>query len=385
MNTKRMAKKQKIAVVFGTRPEAIKMVPVIRCLKEQEVFDVITISTGQHKEMLSQILHRFSIAVDYEMDLMEPNQTLFRLSSKALIAFENVFNESAPSMLLVQGDTTTAFIGALCAFYSKIPVGHVEAGLRTQNKYSPFPEEINRKLITVCADLNFAPTEGNRQNLLSEGVQEDSIFVTGNTVIDTLLLTVKQDLAFPLPKIDLNGKRLVLVTAHRRESFGEPMVEIFSALKSIAQMYSDVVIVYPVHLNPNVNIHAQEILSNISNIYLIEPLDYFDFVSVMKRAYLILTDSGGIQEEAPTLGIPVLVLRNETERLEAVTAGSVQLVGTNCENIIEETRKILDSREEHKKVSKAGNPYGDGRASERITNHILKYFSINKSRGAESK
>lgn len=369
-------KKEKIAVVFGTRPEAVKMIPVIKYLKKQENIDTITISTGQHKQMLTQILDRFSITVDYEMDLMEPNQTLFRLSSKAISAFEKVISESTPSMLLVQGDTTTAFIGALCAFYSKIPVGHIEAGLRTSNKYFPFPEEINRRLITTCADLNFAPTEGNRQNLLKEGIPSDTIFVTGNTVIDTLLLTVKQDHVFPLPEIDLTGKRLILVTAHRRESFGQPMLEIFSALKEIALAYSDVEIVYPVHLNPNVKVPALQMLGGISNIHLIEPLDYFDFVSVMKLAYLILTDSGGVQEEAPSLGIPVLVLRNETERPEAVEAGTVRLVGTKSENIIKESRVILDSTEEHKRLSMAQNPYGDGKAAERITAHILKYFNL---------
>jgi UDP-N-acetylglucosamine 2-epimerase len=369
-------KREKIAVVFGTRPEAVKMVPVIQYLKQQKNIDTITISTGQHKQMLTQILDRFSITVDYEMDLMEPNQTLFRLSSKAISAFEKVISESTPSMLLVQGDTTTAFIGALCAFYSKIPVGHIEAGLRTSNKYFPFPEEINRRLITACADLNFAPTEGNRQNLINEGIPSDTIFVTGNTVIDTLLLTVKQEHVFPLPEINLTGKRLILVTAHRRESFGQPMLEIFSALKVLAQSYPDVEIVYPVHLNPNVKTPAKQMLEGISNIHLIDPLDYFDFVSVMKRAYLILTDSGGVQEEAPSLGIPVLVLRNETERPEAVQAGTVRLVGTKSENIIKESRLILDSTEEHKKLSMAQNPYGDGKAAERITSQILKYFNL---------
>ncbi len=370
--------KIKIAVVFGTRPEAVKMVPIIKSLKKRNSIDTITISTGQHRQMLTQILERFEITVDYEMDLMEPNQTLFKLSSKAISAFEKVITESSPSMLLVQGDTTTAFLGALCAFYSKIPVGHVEAGLRTSQKYFPFPEEINRRLITVCADLNFAPTEGNRQNLLNEGISPETIFVTGNTVIDTLLLSVKQEHPFPFPEINLNGKRLILVTAHRRESFGEPMIEIFNSLKTIALAYSDVEIIYPVHLNPNVKVPATQILSGIPNIHLVDPLDYFDFVTVMKHAYLILTDSGGVQEEAPSLGIPVLVLRNETERPEAVLAGTVRLVGTKSDSIISESRKILDSQEEHKKLAMAQNPYGDGNAAERITNHILKYFGLIK-------
>jgi UDP-N-acetylglucosamine 2-epimerase (non-hydrolysing) len=368
--------KRTVAVVFGTRPEAVKMIPVIKELQKIKSIRTVTISTGQHKEMLAQILTRFEINVDYEMDLMEPNQTLFKLSSKALLAFEKVLTDCSPSMLLVQGDTTTAFLGGLCSFYLKIPVGHVEAGLRTNNKYFPFPEEINRRLITACADFNFAPTDGNKDNLLKESIAPESIFVTGNTVIDTLLLTTNEDLSFPFPEINLDQKRLVLVTAHRRESFGQPMIEIFTALRSLAESYPDIEILYPVHLNPNVQEPANKILSNIKNIHLVKPLDYFDFVAVMKKAYLILTDSGGVQEEAPTLGIPVLVLRNETERPEAVEAGTVRLVGTSSENILKEAKRILDSTEERNKLSEARNPYGDGKASERIVYHIMKQFNL---------
>ncbi len=373
--------KPNIAVVFGTRPEAIKMVPVIQALKRENQLRVTVVSTGQHRQMLHQILQRFEIEVDYEMDLMEPNQSLYRLSSKAIAAFEKVLQESKPSMLLVQGDTTTAFLGALCAFYAKVPVGHVEAGLRTDNKYFPFPEEVNRRLITVCADLNFCPTEGNRQNLITENVPAKSIFVTGNTGIDTLLLATRTSaaVAFPFPELDLHEKRLVLVTIHRRESFGEPLKEIFLAVRELAQSYPDLVIVYPVHLNPNVQQPARDILGDVPNVHLVAPLDYFDFVQVMNRAYLILTDSGGVQEEAPTLGAPVLVLRNETERPEAVEAGTVRLVGTKRENILLHAKMILENEAERNKLCSASNPYGDGKASPKIVSEILKYFGLNKA------
>jgi UDP-N-acetylglucosamine 2-epimerase len=366
--------KTTVAVVFGTRPEGVKMVPVIKELKKRSDINTITVSTGQHKQMLAQILERFEITVDHEMSLMEPNQSLFRLSSKAISAFEEILTKEKPSLLLVQGDTTTAFLGALCAFYAKIPVGHVEAGLRTNNKYFPFPEEINRRLITTVADLNFAPTEGNRQNLIQEGIPEKSIVVTGNTGIDTLLLASKFDHPFPLPQLNLQNKRLILVTIHRRESFGATMEGIFQAIKTISDRYPDVEIVYPVHLNPNVREPAMRILGNSSRIHLVEPMDYFDFVQVMKQSYLILTDSGGIQEEAPTLGVPVLVLRNETERPEAVEAGTVHLAGTSQQSIIDVTCRLLDNNNERAQMMRALNPYGDGKAAERIVKEIVNYF-----------
>ncbi len=362
-----------VAVVFGTRPEAVKMVPVIRALQAEPRLDVMTVSTGQHKQMLAQILERFNIRVDHELDLMEPNQSLYRLSSKAIAAFEKVFQAATPDLLLVQGDTTTAFLGALCAFYGKIPVGHVEAGLRTHDKYFPFPEEINRRLITACADLNFCPTEGNRANLLKEGIPESSLHVTGNTGIDTLLMAAGMQQAFPIPNFNLDGKRMILITVHRRESFGLPIVQIFSAIRDLALLYSDVEIVYPVHLNPNVQGPAREILGDLPNVHLVPPMDYFDFVHMIKSAYLILTDSGGVQEEAPTLGVPVLVLRNETERPEAVEAGTVRLVGTKREDIVRESRLILDDAAAREKLRSASNPYGDGQSATRIVKIILDY------------
>jgi UDP-N-acetylglucosamine 2-epimerase (non-hydrolysing) len=366
--------KPTVAVVFGTRPEAIKMVPVIRELKRRPDLNTVVVSTGQHKHMLIQMLERFQVHVDHEMDLMEPNQSLYRLSSKAIAAFEKVLGEVKPSMLLVQGDTTTAFLGGLCAFYGKVPVGHVEAGLRTNDKYFPFPEEINRRLITAVADLNFCPTEGNKQNLVKEGIAEETLFVTGNTGIDTLLLAAGQPHPFPLPDLDLIGKRMVLITVHRRESFGEPMVAIFTAIRELASAYPDVEIVYPVHLNPNVQGPAREILGGVGNIHLCHPMDYLDFVQLMNKAYLILTDSGGVQEEAPTLGAPVLVLRNETERPEAVHAGTVRLVGTKKEDIVRESRRILDDPAERAKLCSASNPYGDGKAAPRIVDAITAYL-----------
>ena len=365
-----------IAVVFGTRPEAIKMAPVIRALKAEDRLDTVVISTGQHKQMLAQILDRFRIGVDHEMELMEPDQSLYRLSSKTLAAFEAVLAATRPSLLLVQGDTTTAFLGALGAFYGKIPVGHVEAGLRTHNKYFPFPEEINRRLITALADLNFCPTQGNKDNLLREGIPESTLHITGNTGIDTLLLSAGSDHPFPLPHLNLEGKRLILVTAHRRESFGEPMLEVFRAIRELSLTYGDAEVVYPVHLNPNVQEPAREILGGLPNVHLTAPLDYFDFVQVMKRAHLILTDSGGVQEEAPTLGVPVLVLRNETERPEAVEAGTVRLAGTRREDIIRQARLILDNEAERDKLRSAANPYGDGKASPRIVRAILRHFQL---------
>ncbi len=366
--------KKIILVVFGTRPEAVKMVPVIKALQSIPEFNTLTASTGQHREMLKPVLSRFGVNVDFEMDLMEPNQSLFRLSAKTMAAFEGVLVKSKPDILLVQGDTTTAFLGALCAFYTKIPVGHVEAGLRTNNKFFPFPEEINRRLITAIADLNFAPTQGNKDNLLREGIRPETVFVTGNTGIDAVLIASGLGGRPALPEIDLTNKRMVLVTVHRRESFGEVMEGIFLALRDLALTYADIEFIYPVHLNPNVRKPAYDILGNIPNIHLIEPMDYFDFVQVMKRAFLILTDSGGIQEEAPTLGVPVLVLRNETERPEAVTAGTVRLAGTSREKIVAETSLILDNEQERQKLTRASNPYGDGKAASRIAQLVLEYL-----------
>jgi UDP-N-acetylglucosamine 2-epimerase (non-hydrolysing) len=360
-----------VAVVIGTRPEAIKMGPVIRALERRPALETVVISTGQHRQMLDQVLQPFDIAVDLELSLMEPGQTLYRLSAKAIAAFEGALERLRPSLLLVQGDTTTAFLGALAAFYRQIPVGHVEAGLRTGNKYSPFPEEMNRRLITTLADLHFAATAENRRVLLAEGVAPERVFVTGNTVVDMLSLSLALP---PPPALPLTpGKRLVLVTAHRRESFGAPMAEMFAGLREIASSYPDIEMVYPVHLNPKVQNPAREQLGDLANVRLIEPLDYFSFVHLMARAALILSDSGGVQEEAPSLGVPVLVLRNETERIEAVATGAVKLVGTSRANIVAEARRVLDGREPW---PRAPNPYGDGRAAERIAAEVLRHFGI---------
>jgi len=357
--------KKTVGVVFGTRPECIKMAPVILALRSHPRLQPVVISTGQHKQMLDQMLRRFDIKVHHELDLMEPNQSLSRLSSKALTAFESVLRVAEPAMMLVQGDTTTAFLGALSSFYFKIPIGHVEAGLRTFDKMFPFPEEVNRKLISVVSDLNFCPTEGNRQNLLKEGVSEKSIHITGNTGIDTLLKVAQLKDALP-SSFDLKDRSLVLITIHRRESFGPTLIGIFEAIRDLASRHPELVFVYPVHLNPNVQGPASTILSGLDNIFLVEPMDYFDFIATMRQAKIILTDSGGVQEEAPTLGIPVLVLRNETERPEALAMGGVKLIGTQKSNIVVEVEKILSEGWPVKKSF----PYGDGFASERIVEHI---------------
>ena len=365
-----------VAAVFGTRPEAIKLVPVIRQLQRHgDLLQTVVISTGQHREMLDQVIGPFNISVDHDMSLMEPGQSLYKLSSNAILAFEDVLMRFRPNLLLVQGDTTTAFIGALAACYAKVPVGHVEAGLRTDDKHFPFPEEINRRLISVTTELHFAPTNGNRQNLLGEGVPTDMIFVTGNTAIDTLLATMelkrKSEDALPA----LEGKRLVLVTVHRREVFGEAIREMFYALRDLAGAVPDVLILFPVHLNPRVRNPAQEILGSSANIVLTEPLDYFSFVHAMSRAHLILTDSGGIQEEAPTLGVPVLVLRNQTERPEGLATGIVQLAGTDRRAIVEHAVRVLTAPPTAKHTNRT-NPYGDGKASARIVKEVLRFLKL---------
>ncbi len=365
-----------VATVFGTRPEAIKLVPVVRELqRHDDSLQTIVISTGQHREMLDQVIGPFKISVDHDMSLMEPDQSLYKLSSRAILAFEEVLTRFNPNLLLVQGDTTTAFIGALAAYYAKVPVGHVEAGLRTHNKHFPFPEEINRRLISVATELHFAPTNGNRRNLLREGVPADTIFVTGNTAIDTLLaaLELRRNFTDELPALD--GKRLVLVTVHRRESFGETVREMFYALRDLAAAVPDALIFFPVHLNPNVRKPAQEILKSSANIVLTEPLDYFGFVHAMSCAHLILTDSGGIQEEAPTLGVRVLVMRNQTERPEGLETGMVQLVGTDRRAIVEHAVRVLTARTTAKDNNRT-NPYGDGKASARIVKAILHFLKL---------
>lgn len=365
-----------VAVVFGTRPEAIKLVSVVRELqRHRDSLRTVVISTGQHREMLDQVIVPFNTAVEFDMSLMEPGQSLYQLSSKAILGFEKVLMRFKPNLLLVQGDTTTAFIAALSSYYAKVPVGHVEAGLRTNIRHFPFPEEINRRLISVTADLHFAPTNGNRQNLLREGVPAKTIFVTGNTAIDTLLASreLPETPVDNLPPLD--GKRLVLVTMHRRESFGEAMREMFYALRDLAAEVPDLLIFFPVHLNPNVWKPAHEVLGSSADIVLTEPLEYFRFVHAMSRAHLILTDSGGIQEEAISLGVPVLVLRNETERPEGLETGMVQLAGTDRRAIVDRAAQLLSDRSRAIPNNRS-NPYGDGKASARIVREILRFLGL---------
>lgn len=364
----------KVLTVLGTRPEAIKLAPVIKELEQHPGVASKVCVTAQHREMLDPFLKLFEIKPDYDLDIMQPNQSLFDVTAKALLGLKDVLDAERPDIILVQGDTTTAFAAALAAFYLKIRVGHVEAGLRTENKYNPFPEEINRRLVTHLADFHFAPTERARANLLAEGVRDEAICVTGNTVVDALLMTLErtrgQD---PLPDLPIEpDRRLLLVTAHRRESFGEGLINICRALKEIAESTDDVEIVYPVHLNPNVRATVQRELRGIERVHLMPPLDYVSFVHLMSRAYLILTDSGGIQEEAPSLGKPVLVMREATERPEAIEAGVAKLVGTAPQRIVGETLRLLKDGEEYNRMARARNPFGDGHAAKRIVDVLLK-------------
>lgn len=376
----------KVMTIFGTRPEAVKLAPVIKKLEEfPDLFKSVICVTAQHRQMLDQVLELFEIKPDYDLNIMKPNQNLFELTSNVLLKLQEVLEKEKPDIILVQGDTTTVFSASLAAFYLKIKIGHVEAGLRTFNKFSPFPEEINRKLTTAMADFHFAPTETSQQNLLKESIEANTVYVTGNTVIDALFMTLEKlnkdketgKLSDKVKEIDqlcesLQNQRIVLVTGHRRENFGQGFENICIALKEIAEKNKDVTIVYPVHLNPNVREPVMRITSNVSNIKLIEPLDYEPFVYLMNKSYLILTDSGGVQEEAPSLGKPVLVMRDTTERPEAVIAGTVKLVGTDTDLLVKEAQSLLENKEAYDKMSKAHNPYGDGKASERIIEVLKK-------------
>ena len=364
----------KIAIVFGTRPEAIKMAPIVKEV-EKRGMQPLVIVTAQHREMLDQKLDVFKIKPDYDLDIMKHNQDLFHVTSAVLNEIKPVLQKEKPDVLLVQGDTTTTFAASLAAFYLKIPVGHVEAGLRTWNKTNPFPEEMNRQITTRLTDYHFAPTSWSKQNLIKEGIDENNIFVTGNTVIDALLMIVDPNYKFtnaPLDKIDYIGKKVILLTSHRRENFGEPMGQVFSACRYIVENNPDVEMIYPVHPNPNVRQKANEILAGVPRIHLIEPLDYRPFVQLMNKSYLILTDSGGVQEEAPSLGKPVLVLRTTTERPEAIDAGTGKLVGTDYQAIVMEAQKLLSDTKAYNDMSTKTNPYGDGKAAERIINVILE-------------
>ncbi len=373
-----MKKKIKVMTVFGTRPEAIKMAPIVLELARhpEEITPIVAV-TAQHRDMLDQVLHLFDIRPDYDLDIMAAGQTLFDITSRAMLGLDKVLTEAKPDIVLVHGDTTTTFAGALAAYYHQTTVGHVEAGLRTHNKFSPFPEEMNRKLTGSLADLHFAPTSTAQQNLLTEAIAPENIFVTGNTVIDALHQTVREDFAFEdelLRRIDYKNKRIVLVTTHRRENLGEPMRHVYKALRRLTEEFADVEVVFPVHKNPKVREVVREELGGLSKVHLIDPLDYEPFANLMHRSYLILTDSGGVQEEAPALGKPVLVLRDTTERPEAVTAGTVKLIGTDCERVYAEARQLLTDKKEYSRMAESCNPYGDGRASGRIIQAILYHY-----------
>jgi UDP-N-acetylglucosamine 2-epimerase (non-hydrolysing) len=369
-------KRLKVMAIFGTRPEAVKMAPVVLELQKHpnEIETIVTV-TAQHREMLDQVLGVFDILPDYDLQIMQQGQTLFDITTRALTGLDEVMKKAQPDLVLVHGDTTTTFVAALAAFYNQIPVGHVEAGLRTYNKYSPYPEEMNRQLTGVMADLHFAPTEWAAANLKKENKPAETIFVTGNTAVDALKTTVKESYAHPILEKLSPDDRLVLITAHRRENLGEPMRQMFRAIRRVVEENENVVAVYPVHPNPLVKQLAEEGLGGHERIRLIPPLELLDFHNLMSRATLILTDSGGIQEEAPYFGVPVLVLRDTTERPEGVEAGTSLLVGTNEEAVYTETQRLLQDEKHYAEMARAVNPYGDGKASERIVDHIFNYFN----------
>ena len=361
----------KVLSIFGTRPEAIKMAPLIKELESRKEIKSIVCVTAQHREMLDQVLDTFKIKPDYDLNIMQQGQTLGDITTRALNGLEKVVKNVKPDIVLVHGDTTTAFVGALAAFYNGVSIGHVEAGLRTNDKYAPFPEEMNRQMVDCLSDLYFAPTKLSKENLLKENKDEKKIFVTGNTVIDAMSTTITDDYTHPALDWIKQDERMILLTAHRRENLGEPMHHIFKAIRRIVDEFSDVKVIYPIHMNPLVREVAQEIFANCDKVKLIEPLEVFDFHNFQNKAYLILTDSGGIQEEAPSLGKPVLVLRDTTERPEGIEAGTLKLVGTDEEKIYNETKKLLTNQNEYKKMSQATNPYGDGHASKYIVDIII--------------
>lgn len=358
---------KKIMLVFGTRPEAIKMCPLVNELKTRKSLQTIVCVTGQHRQMLDQVLEAFHIVPDYDLSIMKDRQTLFDVTINILSKIKEVLENEKPDVVLVHGDTSTTFVTALACFYMQIPVGHVEAGLRTYNIYSPYPEEFNRQAVSVISKYNFAPTSLAKQNLLNEGKKPDTIFVTGNTAIDALRTTVQAN--YHHPELEwAEGSRLIMITAHRRENLGEPMEHMFRAIKRVMDEHADIKAIYPIHMNPIVRETADAILGGDDRIHIIEPLEVLDFHNFLSRSYLILTDSGGIQEEAPSLGKPVLVLRDTTERPEGIEAGTLRLVGTEEEAIYRNFKELLENEEEYEKMSKASNPYGDGFASKRIAN-----------------
>ena len=362
---------KKVMLVFGTRPEAIKMCPLINELKKREELRTVVCVTGQHRQMLDMVLEAFDVTPDYDLSIMKDKQTLFDVTTNILNRIKEVLEKEKPDVVLVHGDTSTTFVTALACFYLQIPVGHVEAGLRTYNIYSPYPEEFNRQAVSIISKFNFAPTELSKQNLLKEGKEPDSIYVTGNTAIDALRTTVREN--YTHPEIEwVNGSRLILITAHRRENLGEPMRHMFKAIRRVMDEHPDVKAIYPIHMNPVVREIADEFLGGDDRIHIIEPLDVLDFHNFLSRSFLILTDSGGIQEEAPSLGKPVLVMRDTTERPEGIEAGTLKLVGTQEETIYNEFSRLLSDRNEYEKMSRASNPYGDGHACERIADVLCK-------------
>lgn len=373
--------KKKIITIFGTRPEAIKMAPLVKELEKREGIDSKVCVTAQHREMLDQVLGLFDIKPDFDLNIMKSKQTLTGITNKVLEGLEEVFANEKPDMILVHGDTTTTFSGALAAFYQQIKVGHVEAGLRTFDKYFPFPEEMNRKLTGSLADLHFAPTKGSKSNLLREGINEKEVFITGNTVIDAMLHTVEEDYVFEnelLNKIDFKNKKVIMITAHRRENWGQGIENICNALNKVVEENEDVELVYLVHLNPVVKDVVNAKLGGKERIHLLPPLDTKETHNLMNKCFMVMTDSGGLQEEAPHLGKPVLVLRDVTERPEAVEYGTVKLVGTDIDKIVNSANTLINNEEEYLKMSKAANPYGDGFASKRIVDIIENYFDLRK-------
>ncbi|MEA3423898.1 MAG: UDP-N-acetylglucosamine 2-epimerase (non-hydrolyzing) [Bacillota bacterium] len=372
--------KIKVISVFGTRPEAIKMAPLVKeFIENSEYFDSRILVTGQHREMLDQVLEIFKIVPDYDLNIMKRNQSIVDITTEVIKGIDEILKEFSPDVLLVHGDTTTSFAAALAAFYNRVKVGHVEAGLRSGNKYSPYPEEMNRSLTGRIADFHFAPTKGNEENLINENIGKEHIFITGNTVIDALLSVVDSKFEFEHPvleKIDFENQRILLLTAHRRENLGKSMEDIFKAIKRIVLEFDDVEVVYPVHLNPIVQKIANEVLGEVERIHLMEPLEYLPFANLISKSHMVLTDSGGIQEEAPALGKPVLVLRKETERPEAVEAGTVKIVGTNEKNVYEKIKILLTDEKEYQKMANAVNPYGDGNTSKRIANIIKESILV---------
>lgn len=366
-------KKIKVMSIFGTRPEAIKMAPLVKELELRDEIESIVCVTAQHRQMLDQVLNTFSIKTNYDLNIMKSEQTLADITTRALKKLNNVISEVKPDIVLVHGDTTTTLSGSLAAFYNQVLVGHVEAGLRTYDKYSPFPEEINRQITGIIADMNFAPTEVAKNNLIKEGKKEDTIYITGNTAIDALKTTVKKEYTHPI--LDKIGSdRMILLTAHRRENLGENMYNMFTSIKKILDEFNDVQVVYPIHMNPLVREIAYKVFGNSNRVHIIEPLEVVDFHNFLNKSYLIMTDSGGIQEEAPSLGKPVLVLRNTTERPEGVTTGTLKLAGTEIETIYSLTKQLLTDKKAYNLMSNASNPYGDGNASKYIVDAIIKKF-----------